>query len=74
VTQEICAFGIVGLAAVAALFHFYKGYVAKPLSKILLKKGRVKLAMKMRAQIEESGCGNCASNSDSGSHSGPSCH
>jgi hypothetical protein len=68
--QQAVAFGIVGLAVGAALFHFYKGYVAKPLSKFFLKKGKVKLAMKMRAQVEESSCGNCGSDASSG----PSCH
>jgi hypothetical protein len=68
--QQVAAFGIVGLAVCAALFHLYKGYVAKPLSTLFLKKGKVKLAMKMRAQVEESGCGNCGADP----RSGPSCH
>jgi hypothetical protein len=68
--QQVAAFAIVGLAVGAALFHFYKGYVAKPLSTLFLRKGKVKLAMKMRAQVEESGCGNCGSDSKSS----PSCH
>jgi hypothetical protein len=61
--QEIITFTVVGIALLSALFSFYKAFVAKPLSKFLLKKGRVSLAMKMRSQAQESGCGSCGSDS-----------
>jgi hypothetical protein len=66
--QQVATIVIVGAASLAALSHLYKGYIAAPLSKSLLKRGKIKLAMKMRAQVQESGCGSC------GSDSGSSCH
>jgi hypothetical protein len=57
--QQIIAFSLVGAAALLMVRKIYRSYLADPLSAILLKRGNVKLAMKVRQQAEKSGCGSC---------------
>jgi hypothetical protein len=65
--QEVLALSIVAIAALITLFRLYRSYLAQPVSHLLLKRGKVKLAMKVRAQAETAGCGNCG-DSNSGCH------
>jgi hypothetical protein len=59
--QEVIALGIVALAALSVLWTFYRKTLAGPLSRWLLRRGQVGLAMKVRAQVrEEQGCDNCS--------------
>jgi hypothetical protein len=66
-TQETIAFTIVGLAALTVLVGFYRSVLAEPLSALLLKRGKIKLAMKIRAQTKGSGCDHCGP-TDKGCH------
>ena len=60
-TQERIALSVVALAVLSLLIGFYRGSLAGPLSRWLLARGQVKLAMRVHAQAEaESGCGGCA--------------
>ena len=59
--QEWIALGIVAIAFVSLWVGLYRRQIAGPLSRLLLKRGRVGMAMKVRAQAseDEAGCGNC---------------
>jgi hypothetical protein len=58
--QEIIAFGIVGLTVGVLGVHVYRVYLATPLSKWMLKRGKVKAAMRVRKQaLAKPGCSNC---------------
>lgn len=47
-TQEIIALAIVSVAAGVALRHGYRKYAVGPLSNFLLKRGKVRMAMRIR--------------------------
>jgi hypothetical protein len=57
--QEVVALLIVAVAAGVALRKGYKTYMAPGLANWLLKKGRVKWAMKIKAQAKAPGCSDC---------------
>jgi hypothetical protein len=59
--QEWIAFAIVGIAAGALAGKAFRSVLARPLAEALLRRGKVKLAMKLHAQArDESGsCGGC---------------
>ena len=57
--QERIAFIIVGVAAVSVAFTFFRSTLAAPIAKLFLKRGNVKMAMKLKAQAKEAGCGSC---------------
>ena len=58
-TQDKIAFAIVALAAVAVLVSFFRATLAGPLSRLLLRRGKVKWAMKLKAGSKEPGCDHC---------------
>ena len=57
--QEKIALVIVALAAFSVLFALFRSVLAEPLARLLLKRGQVKLAMKLKAQAKEPGCDHC---------------
>ena len=57
--QEWIALAIVALSALWLLRGFFREQVAGPLSQALLKRGRVKLAMKLKAQDSGGACSGC---------------
>ena len=62
--QEWVALGIVAIAAAIYLFRVFNGYAADPLSRWLLRKGKVAWAMRLRSQgagaaAAAPGCGSC---------------
>ncbi len=54
--QEGIALLIVGVAAGFIFRKFYLQYLALPLSNFFLRKGKVALAMRVRASAKKSGC------------------
>ncbi|MBC7690563.1 MAG: hypothetical protein H7222_02245 [Methylotenera sp.] len=59
--QEVIAFGIVALAVLSLAIRFYRSYLAGPVSGWLLGRGKVKWAMRVKAQSAGGSCGNCPS-------------
>lgn len=57
--QEALAFIVVGVAATVVVVSFFRKHLASPLAKVFLKRGKVKLAMKLKAQAKEAGCDGC---------------
>jgi hypothetical protein len=65
--QETITFIIVGITALVVLVGFYRSMLAQPFSQFLLRRGKIKLAMKIRSQSKGAGCDNCGP-SDKGCH------
>lgn len=58
-TQETVALGIVGVAAGAVLLVFFRSVLAGPISRLLLKRGNVKWAMRLNSHAKKPGCDGC---------------
>jgi hypothetical protein len=67
--QEWIALGIVAAAAGSVGVSAWRHLLAEPLSRWMLKRGRVTAAMKLRAQAERA-VGACGGSCGSGKHCG----
>lgn len=58
-TQEKIALLIVGSVALYAAYGIYRATLAPVLADFLLRRGRVGLAMRVKAHEKQAGCGSC---------------
>jgi hypothetical protein len=64
-SQQTIAFVIVGVAALGLLISFFRAVLAAPLANFFLKRGNVKLAVKIKSQAKQPGCESCPSSNQS---------
>ncbi|MGZ3688523.1 MAG: hypothetical protein ACXVCH_18450 [Bdellovibrionota bacterium] len=57
--QEAVALFLVGIAVASLFRNAFKTYIAGPLSKYFLKRGKVGMAMKLRSHEKRPGCDDC---------------